>query len=503
MRQKYFIVILILSAFLAGFACSSANLFLVCISWNAFFYNTFSRFNKKQVIINGFIFGFFYGFYLLNWTIAALHQYSSLGNYSFLVTLLLSIYYGFYYSFLSYLLFWFYNKNKKNHSIFLCLLGVAALFVLVEELFSYFYQGIPFLNFRLGFMVAKSLYLIQLSSIGGIASLSFFVAFTNVLLANFLNTKNRNNLTIALVFITISFFIGYLLFKNNEKITKKNIKVCVVSGNINPKVSWNEETGNELAHKFINLSNQAAVLHPDFIVWPEAILPWAYEKNDDLVQEILKPESKKASITHVLGLNLKEKTNPNKIYASAIFLSNQKNSDASFYIKQNSLQGFEKPLFGLFQIPFLYSDVVVYNNTGNSNPVKTKNGKIGVLICNEAIEQATILDQVKKGATCFFVLSNDGWFKDTYISKYHFYIARIMAVMYNKDFALSSNCGINGFITKNGIILSQKQLDTPLCLMQKISLNNNNTIYANFPYGFITLLLTLLILNILLIFKPQ
>lgn len=501
MRHKHFIIVLILSAFLSGYAYLSANMFLVFVSWSGFFSNIFLNFTKKQVLINGFVFGFFYGVCLFSWTVDVLQHYSSLSSYSFFVALLLSIYYGLYYSVLSYFLFWFYKKSIVNNK-FLCLAGVVALFVLIEELFSFLYQGIPFINLRLGFILSKSLFLIQLSSIAGVAYLSFLVVLINALIANFFITKNRKSIVLAILFLSMHYGIGYLLFINNERLIQKEIKVCAVSANINPEISWSEETGNTLAYKFINLSKQSSALNPDFILWPEAIFPWTYDKDDDLINEILKPQTNKP-ITHVLGLNRINKSQPNKIYASATFLSNKNKSYESFYIKKISLKGFEKPLFGLFQIPFLYSDAVFYNNIGKSDPIETKNGKIGVLICNEIVEQSAVLEQVKKGAECFFILSNDGWFKDTYIAKYHFYIARIMAVMYNRDFALSSNCGINGFIANNGTIISQKQLDTPLCEEQATVLTTKNTIYTNFPYVFVLLLLQLFLLNILLTLKTN
>lgn len=491
MKQKYFLFVIVLSALLAAFAYTQINVLFLCLAWSPFFYNILLNSTNKNKILNGFIYGFIYGLCLFSWTSHALKNYSSLGNFSFFITLILSVYYGFYYAILTFVLNWF--KNKFYSTSYFFYLGIVSIFVLIEELFSYLYQGIPFLNLRLGFTISKSLYLIQLASIGGVAILTFIVVLINCLFAKYFLDKKRSNLIGVVSVLSVSFFVGILLFQNKEISLSKSFKVTLATGNINPKLSWNESTGNNLATNYISLSQEAASSNPDFILWPESVFPWVYVKNDDLINEILKSNSEK-EITHIFGLNIKNENTLNEISNSAVFISN-KDKRTSKYIKNISLEAFEKPFLNTFQIPFSYNDNIIYKNIGNNHPVITNKGIIGVLICNEAIENAIIAKQVKNGANCFFVLSNDGWFKDTYISDYHFYIARIMAVAYNKDFALTSNCGTNGFIKSNGEIIDEAKSSNPIIKSSKLIVNSKNTIYNQYPFLIHSVLLFFIFFN--------
>lgn len=497
MKQKYILLVIILSALVAAFACAKINAMLICIAWAPFFYNIYTTFSTKQKIKNGFVFGFVYGLFLFSWTFTALKNYSSIGNFSFIVTILLSVYYGVYYAVLSSILSWFKNKFHSNSWFFY--FAIVSIFVLIEELFCYLYQGIPFLNLRLGLAFSKILYLIQLTSIGGVAVLTFLIVLINCFIAKYFFDKNKNSLYFVASVILISFFIGFLLYHNNNSITDKELNVALATGNIDPKLSWNETTGNTLAENYIALSKEAASANPDFILWPESVFPWVFDKNDDLIKEILKSDKQK-EITHVFGLNVKNEKTSNEISNSAVFMSN-KNKNTAKYIKNISLVAFEKPFLNTFQIPFSYSGNIVYNNKGKAQPVNTINGKIGVLICNEATEKNIYEKQVENGATCFFILSNDGWFKDTYIDDFHFYAVRLMAVSYNKDIALNSNCGTNGFIKSNGeIVLKEKSLN-PFVKQGTLNLNSISTFYYHYPYLIHSFLLLFILINYFLTFK--
>ena len=91
------------------------------------------------------------------------------------------------------------------------------------------------------------------------------------------------------------------------------------------------------------------------------------------------------------------------------------------------LKGIEEPL-GKFLVPFLTQEGFVLSKGESNQPIQTSFGKAGNLICNEVVVENSGVEQVENGANFFFNLSNDGWFKDNYISDLHFYYARLQAV---------------------------------------------------------------------------
>lgn len=483
----------IIAAFLSATAYIEMSVFLILISWSPFFYSIFKSTSIKNALKKGGIFGFIYGLFLFRWIFSTLKEYTSEVIIGICVIVFLSVIYSLLYAFFAYL-FFLIKKFYSTKYFFFSLLSIAGVLTLLDEFFSYIFTGIPFLNLRVGYTLSKSLWLIQFSKYGGVAILTFLVFICNLLLSDYFISKSKLKLTTVFISVVAIFVLGCGLI-NGSTTDEQKIRVSVVSANVNPKISWDSNNGSQLAQEYFMLCKQASQNNPDFILWPESTIPWAYEDNDDLVAEFLKINQNNAIF--VIGVNKPVSTD--KTLNSAAFISNSKSPQ--FYSKNILLKGFEIPLLSIFQIPFYYNLKLKYTTLNDANPIKTSKGKAGVLICNESIENSQVQKEVNLGADYFFVLSNDGWFKDSYISLYHFYISRIMAVAYNKDFAVSSNCGISGFINYKGEILSENHSESSFNDTQNLKINTQNTFYFKYPYFFITCIILTIITTILLTIK--
>ncbi len=484
----------IIAAFVSALAYTEMCVILILISWVPFFYFLFQSKTAKNALKKGAVFGFIYGLFLFKWIFSSLKEYTSEVIIGVAVIVLLSIIYSLVYALLSYLFF----IIKKFYSIkyfALSLLSIASVLTLFDELLSYLFIGIPFLNLRVGFTLSNSLYLVQFSKYGGVAILTFIVFFINACIADYFNRKSKLLLKYLIVFLPSLYLLGYVLYVKNDSLESKKIKVSVATANISPKISWDAKNGSQLAQEYFSLCKQASQSNPDFILWPESTIPWVFEENDDLVAEFLKINQSNA--IHVIGVN--KPVSSDKTLNSAAFISNSKSPQ--FYSKNILLKGFEEPLLSYFQIPFYYNLKLKYTTNNDSRPIKTANGKVGVLICNESIENSQVQKEINLGANYFFVLSNDGWFKDSYISLYHFYIARIMAVAYNRDFVISSNCGYSGFIKNNGEIVEVNQSNEAYTNTQLTKNNNEKTFYSKYPNIFYILLILILSINTILSIK--
>jgi len=105
--------------------------------------------------------------------------------------------------------------------------------------------------------------------------------------------------------------IGALIycFYNPYK-TGKSFKIALVSDNTSAETKWDTNNGNTLAATYFQLCKQATDLHPDFIIWPETALPWAYAKDDDLLNGIIQI-SRNQQLIHVIGINNENYTTKN------------------------------------------------------------------------------------------------------------------------------------------------------------------------------------------------
>ncbi|WP_194768777.1 apolipoprotein N-acyltransferase [Tamlana sp. I1] len=490
-------IIIVLSAILSGIAGKEMIIPLFLFSWSLFFYAIFNSKQKMQALINGFVFGVVYGLILFNWILSALQDYTSNIKISLLVIVGLAFVYGAMFALFAYILH-FLNGFQFKKWAFLKLLCIACSLTLFDELFSYLYSGIPFLNLRVGFTLSRSLYLTQFAKIGGVAFLSFIVFYVNLSIAQFYILKTKQSFLVIVSSILVFLGVGYALYLPNES-PSKDVKVSVATANINPKLTWNQKNSDYLAEIYFSVCRDASSNNSDFIIWPETTIPWLYEKDDDFVDELLEINKNKPT-TLIIGAN--KLVGEHKIANSVLFTSNMKGHYAT-YSKNILLEAFEKPFLNTFQLPFYAHSKLKYINVGDARPISTKFGHAGVLICNESIEEGLIKKLVKNNANFFFVTSNDGWFEDTYISKYHFYISRIMAVAYAKDFALSSNLGFSGFIRSNGDVVAIKKSSKPLVITNTISVNKTATFYSNYPNLFLILLFLPIILNVTLALKTR
>jgi apolipoprotein N-acyltransferase len=122
---------------------------------------------------------------------------------------------------------------------------------------------------------------------------------------------------------------------------------------------------------------------------------------------------------------------------------------AGRYDKVTPLLFIEQPWHGLL-LPFFSSNGYSVVPGNNHCPLSTPYGKAGIVICNESALSATAAATVRHGAQFLLNLSNDGWFRNTYLVSSHFYNARLRAVETRKDLAINSNNGWCGMVSASG-----------------------------------------------------
>lgn len=492
------IIILFLSGLIVSMANTNMWMLFSCLGLVPLFV-TQNKSLRKEIAVNGFVFGFGVGLGLFYWMIEGTNNYT--GNsqaFGLLITLISSLFIGFYYSLLSWLTSFAWIKKTSKYKFFINRLSISAVWALTELLLSSVLEGFPLHNIRLGFSLVSNLYFVQLTSYGGIIVLTFVVILINVLLTEYYLTKKIKYFFASISFLLVIYSTGAVTytFYNPIKVGQ-SFKVAVVSDNTNPDMKWNAENGNEIATTYFELCQQATSTHPDFIIWPESALPWTYSKNDDLLNEIIRI-SKNDTLTHVIGIN-NENKNTKKLYNS-VFYINTKNQVEGIYQKQILLNGIEQPIGDLI-VPFLSQDGFVLSKGTSQKPVITPFGKAGNLICNEVVSEKCSAEQVKNGANFFFNLSNDGWFKDTYISDLHFYYARLQAVENRKDICVSNNCGSNGIISSDGTLVSATKDSKATCISGYIQPNNNLSFFTKYPYLFPFLFSLIICINLFINYK--
>jgi apolipoprotein N-acyltransferase len=114
-------------------------------------------------------------------------------------------------------------------------------------------------------------------------------------------------------------------------------------------------------------------------------------------------------------------------------------------------------------------EIVVFEDNGIT---------VGVPICYESVFGAYLTGFVVQGAELLFVVTNDGWWKNSPGYMQHFSFARLQAISLRRSLARSANTGISGFINQRGEVVQQTTWWEQDAIKGTLNRNNSLTFYA-------------------------
>jgi apolipoprotein N-acyltransferase len=233
----------------------------------------------------------------------------------------------------------------------------------------------------------------------------------------------------------------------NSAAQQPAFKLAILQQHIPPEIQWDQANGNALVQRLLQQERGCVAQDPNMILWSESAIPWTYSPNDDLVQELIH-HSASANISHILGMNTAVRDD---VVGNSAYCLLPDGKLAGRYDKVRPLLFIEQPWHGL-SLPFFSANGYSVLPGKNNLPLPTPFGKAGILICNESALPEAAASTVMQGAQFLLNLSNDGWFRNTYLVSSHFYNARLRAVETRKDLAINSNNGQCGLVSASGRI---------------------------------------------------
>jgi apolipoprotein N-acyltransferase len=118
---------------------------------------------------------------------------------------------------------------------------------------------------------------------------------------------------------------------------------------------------------------------------------------------------------------------------------------------------------------------------GNScKPFEHNGVKIAPAICYEGLYGDYMGEFIRNGAQIIGVISNDGWWGDTWGYKYLYAFCRLRAIEHRRDIVRSANTGISGFINSRGDSLESLGWDKQGVITSTLRLNDQQTIYTRY-----------------------
>jgi len=409
--------------------------------------------------------------------------------------------------------FYLFHLTKKNLGRRIGYIAFFVYWIGFEYLHYYWELSWPWLNLGNTFSILPSF--VQWYSVTGILGGTLWILLVNYIgfriLENvlFKNHKWRSQVVLigqwsALLLVPIGIsLIQYFSYEEKHD----PIEVVVVQPNIDP---YNEKFDND--HFIASLEDQLkklcdladSVIKPstDIVIAPETAISRGFYE-EDLPQlpfyHYLKSRKQNwghaAFLTGASTARFFEKKNSRasrpldgggyyESYNTSLLMD--ENNIPTFLHKSKLVLGVEKLPFSDW-LPFL--EKLSIDNCGTSGtlgiekvPRIMSSNKVhfAPLICYESIYGEFNSIQCKKGAQIIFVITNDGWWKDTPGYKQHMSFSRLRAIENRRSVARSANTGTSCLINQRGDVLQKTSWWTATALEGKLNLNKEMTFYTKF-----------------------
>ena len=386
----------------------------------------------------------------------------------------------------------------------------------------------PWLN--LGNGLSKDILFIQWYEVTGTAGGSLWILLSNLFLSIILVTsltKKRRNAVYLIIWLSIiiipssaSIYRYFTIKPNNQN----GSEVVIIQPNTDPYTEKFTIPFEDQLKKVITQANSCITEKTEWVITPETTIddPANLDDlaNDKYVKMIKGMIKQYPRIDVVIGLvtyrlypAMKEAptVSARKIDASGLYYDHfnsavKIDSGKSFgiYHKSKLVPGIEMQFsngpgrFITRILPYLggtrwgygiQEDRVCFEHTSTFM-------KIAPVICYESVFGKFVTDYVKKGAEAIFIITNDGWWKNTNGYKQHLYYASLRAIETRRPVARAANTGVSSLIDIRGKRTYETGWWTRTVIKGKIYPETRITIYVK--YGDYLLLGSLLISGIII-----
>lgn len=343
-------------------------------------------------------------------------------------------------------------------------IALAALWVVAEWVRGWIFGGFPWLP--LAASQWQRPIVLQIAAYGGAWTVSFLLAFLNLGLAAFVHrllfepgvSRRSPEFMVALLALVLCTFplVGEMLGQQRTKVAR----VALVQPYIPQGEKWDPAQARAVLGTIEEVTQHAALDHPDVVVWPEAVVPWALYR-DPNVRLWLESLSHRTGTPLLLGAVFTRLSpiDGEELWFNGAFTvdprgglqepgyAKRKLVPFGEYVPLRPIIGWiEKfvPIGGDFE-PGLDEQPLALTAGGRSVSV-------GALICYEDIFPSLARASVKQGAEVLAVLTNNAWFGEGGAAYQHAAHSVLRAVENRRPLLRVGNGGWSGWIDEYGHI---------------------------------------------------
>lgn len=405
---------------------------------------------------------------------------------------------------------WIFHLMKRRFRL-LGNLSLIVFWISFEYLHYNWEIQWPWLTLGNGF--ANQVNLVQWYEYTGVLGGSLWILTTNLLFLQLYKKitaapsgRPEGILMLILIVILIPSLFSVCDYNSYEE-KGKPCEIIILQPNIDP-YSEKFDGMSKLAQVDVltHLTDSLLTNSTDYVIGPETALPPVWETNDMHHHRYLAPFRERTCshprLKFVLGATTQVRYPSGEKMPATVRLNTidstwydayntalqiDSSGNVQIYHKSILVTGVEKMPFSRY-FSFLEKYIVdlggITGSLGSqeepSNFTSGDSIQTAPVICYESVFGEYITEYIRKGAELIFIITNDGWWKNTPGYKQHLSFARLRAIETRRDIARSANTGISAFINQRGDILQQTKWWTRTALHGTIQTNDSLTFYVRY-----------------------
>lgn len=506
-KSKFFI------ALLAGIFCSLAfapfHFFVAAVVSLSIFYSLLERESQRKTIFwLGFAYGF--GYFLSGIYWIAISLLVDADKFSWLIPFALTLIPSALALYLALFAVSYKTlvRRLKLEETYKKILVFTLCWLIFEVLRSILFTGFPW-NL-LGYVWMFDVTFAQLASIFGIYGLTVFAVLTCLFPVLFFKPLGKKPLSeissgdeILGAILTL-FLIGNLIYGTSHIDNKKLVhdhenRLRLVQGNIKQEMKWDASQKYKNFLKHIELTNSQDLSGIKAVIWSETSVPYVVDHSAELMGNLKSAVPINGSLI-TGGIRLQQQDGENNFNVwNSIFIVDE-NGVIDFYDKHHLVPFGEYVPLQKY-LPFIEKitdGAVGFSEGKGAKTIVAKGLSFSPLVCYEVIFSNEVINR-KFRPELLLNLTNDAWFGTSSGPYQHFDMAKMRSIEYGISLARVANTGITAFVDPFGRVVEKINLNQTGIIDVDLIKPLPPTIYEN--YGYLFLILLILPILLLLLFN--
>jgi apolipoprotein N-acyltransferase len=362
-----------------------------------------------------------------------------------------------------------YRRLATRHRSLLPLL-VAAAWVAAEigrgRLFtgSSFFIGNPW--GLIGYSQTDALPLVQIAAVTGIYGVSFAVVCANAALAEVWLAWRAGTLTprsagvgfgLAALpgLVVASYGAAALAQADALGDAGRAVPVAIAQGNLAVGARWSADSYGRNLDVYLELTREAAQQspRPEIVFWPESAMTFFLEREPTYryaLARVLGHDDVELVAGGVRAVGEDDESFFNSIYAIA-----PDGAITGRYDKQHLVPFAEYFPLSIDLLRRRFGRIRSFEAGDSAEPIPTRAGPAGVVVCNETMLPEVVAERVDRGAVYLVNPTNDSWISDAKYTRQQFDIAVLRAIEQRRYLVRASTAGPSAVIDPWGRVEQQ------------------------------------------------